>query len=301
MIPLSRVVNLSLCVFMLLTHFAVGNWKACRKGRMKITAGLGETYLFNSESPITIPPKTKCRIEIFAKPLTILHMTVSGFGVGKKKVQIFYDDRDVRGVSFIWADPRNSRLTGVGNKYIVLIDIPSGAPPAEITLKLQGEAVERNVHPLKMDKLPMDLLPRDTLEKFTTVETSGDNLIGVLVDCYLPVSIGRMDPRALDELRHILFYSDKAFITSAERIYEDHRGIFLTNAKVLTMVNTHDDSSVLTIVFSYKASQSKALKGYSFADWRRGKFKLNTESHGSAAVIIGKGSNYGGSLKKVNW
>ncbi|KAK5980136.1 hypothetical protein GCK32_021306, partial [Trichostrongylus colubriformis] len=43
------------------------------------------------------------------------------------------------------------------------------------------------------------------------------------------------------------------------------------------------------------------LETSKFADWRRKRFTLNPRSRRSASIVIGKGTNYGGSLTKVNW
>ncbi|KAK5976518.1 hypothetical protein GCK32_002343, partial [Trichostrongylus colubriformis] len=138
----STIMNLlNLCVLMLFTHIAIGQW-ACPNGELKMEIGLGVKYFPNKSSPIDIPPNTKCKIEIFAKPpknqLIAISMTLGGRNVGKEKLHVKFDDDDIRGLLFYF-DPIHDRLPPVGHKYIMLINIPPEGPPAELFIKFEGE------------------------------------------------------------------------------------------------------------------------------------------------------------------
>ncbi|KAK5977198.1 hypothetical protein GCK32_007864 [Trichostrongylus colubriformis] len=263
-----------------------------------------DIYFLNSSSLMTIPPGTKCEVEIVPKPLTILQMIIYGEEILNGKVIILYDYNRKWPHQFHLLDPYYVTLSPVGRSYVVEINIPSDALPAQLMIRIISMAV-KIYFPFKLEQFAVELIPDKDLKfgTFLTRQTSGVYRVGILVDFN---SAYRQDSQlaaieSVHQLRQILFFSDKSFITSADRIWEDHGGILFTNTTSVTLA-ADNNKDALVMVFAWDVTKGKdSFRFDAFADWRRQNFSMRKKKSGPTIMLIGKSSKFDGSLKKVQW
>ncbi|VDP22351.1 unnamed protein product [Heligmosomoides polygyrus] len=171
------------------------------------------TYSFNKPELVEVPPGTKCDVEVVAEPLTVLVLYISGRNLGNGRLIVVFDGDESHAISLQGADPRYHQLPPVGYKYTVRLNIPKDEEPSKLMLMVEAEKVQQNLNVRRMETEPVEIIPSSEIPTYVTVHAPEQYRIGLLMDCHLRETAGRMDPRVLKNLRNVIFFSDEDFLT----------------------------------------------------------------------------------------